>query len=238
MSAKNQHGIEGFGERLDKLISSHFRSSAEFAKKIGVDRSQVRRWLDGENIPRAEILLMIAKELNCDCHYLLTGARSEYADINRVTGLTDHAINTISKLKLMEGRYAPVCDLKTSEILSIALSDECFVSALADYLSCPDIDVVANGYITNQPTTLIKGVQAFGENTYYAEVNMSVPLKSALHIELENSLELVRTTVEAEMNKKLMSMSLCEESGAFKGEGYKYCFHKKFRLKEMDNDGE
>ena len=222
MCAKISYKMDGFGRRLEQLILSRYESNAEFANRIGVDRSQVKRWIDGTSSPRAECLLLIAKEFECDCHYLLTGSSAGYALINHKIGLDDNAIDNLSNLQFCENRYVPVCDLRTSEVLSIALSDEDFICTLADYLTCPDVDLYASGCIMNQPANLKNSTNVIGINTYCIDVNeRKVPLKPILRIEFENILERVRIKIQDEMHNRLLKMSEREEKGVFKGTGYK-----------------
>lgn len=220
---ETQHSLEQFGVRLGSLIFEHFASKAEFAKAIGVDKAQVTRWVDGKAYPRADTLLMIADLFECDCHYLLTGAKADYASINRTTGLNNNAIDVLAKSKDLGSQYIPVCDLKTSEVLNIALSNEAFVTALADYLTSPSTSVFASARIINQPKGLIEGARAWGENTFCIDIeNKPVNLRPLLKAEFENALERVLESVQEEIDRKLTMLSKLKEKNLFEGTGYEW----------------
>lgn len=46
-------------------------SQAQVAKELGVDQSAVSRWETGENMPRAEALVLMAKLYGCTVDELL-----------------------------------------------------------------------------------------------------------------------------------------------------------------------
>jgi len=61
------------GDRIKKLRKLLNLTQKEFAQKIGVIDTLVRKWERGENEPTPKSLRAIAKTYNINLHWLLTG---------------------------------------------------------------------------------------------------------------------------------------------------------------------
>ncbi|HZW49043.1 MAG TPA: helix-turn-helix transcriptional regulator [Bacillota bacterium] len=60
-------------ERIEKLMQGKQITQAEFSRRIGVPVSRVANWRRKGSTPSADLISCIAKVLNVDTHYLLTG---------------------------------------------------------------------------------------------------------------------------------------------------------------------
>ncbi|MEO2082918.1 MAG: helix-turn-helix transcriptional regulator [Desulfurobacteriaceae bacterium] len=61
------------GRRIKELRKKLGLTQREFARRVGVIESLVRKWERGENDPTSKSLQAIAKEFNVNLHWLLTG---------------------------------------------------------------------------------------------------------------------------------------------------------------------
>ena len=69
--------VAGFADRLNEVILCKKFSYREFAKKIGCTVSPVKSWVNGESMPRSELLARICIELDVSADYLLFGKKHE-----------------------------------------------------------------------------------------------------------------------------------------------------------------
>ncbi len=65
--------METLGSRIRKLRNDKKLTQAWLSKASGVSRSSVVQWEQDTNQPRGESLIALAKALNCDPNWLLTG---------------------------------------------------------------------------------------------------------------------------------------------------------------------
>lgn len=87
-----------FGERLQELrIKSGFSSVQAFATAIKYAKSTVSRWETGEAQPSVKILMKIAVLLETNLDYLLTGVDSENTKASAKYGLSNDALNVLTK---------------------------------------------------------------------------------------------------------------------------------------------
>lgn len=63
--------VEMFAESLKALIELNGLNNSTFAKEIGVDVRQVRRWVNAKNLPSINNLNLIAKCFDCPAQWLL-----------------------------------------------------------------------------------------------------------------------------------------------------------------------
>ena len=92
-----------FQKRFNELRGS--MSQKDFAKKIGVSTPTVGFYENGERVPDALTLLMIADTCNVSVDYLLGRAECKTADnesIRNVIGLSDEAIDQLRSLSAMK----------------------------------------------------------------------------------------------------------------------------------------
>ena len=86
-------------ERIQQKLDEKNLKQADLARATGKSSAAVTKWLRGENIPKTEALKQIAKLLNVDDGWLLTGKGSP--------SKLDNNIDLSQKIPL-EGRPIPV----------------------------------------------------------------------------------------------------------------------------------
>ena len=69
--------VPGFASRLNGEILRRGFLYQEFAEKIGCTVSPVKSWVNGETMPRSELLARICIELDVSSDYLLFGKKHE-----------------------------------------------------------------------------------------------------------------------------------------------------------------
>ena len=62
------------GERIFKLRKDKKLSREFLGEKIGVSKTAIKNWEDGENSPKVEFLESLAKYFNVDFNWLVTGS--------------------------------------------------------------------------------------------------------------------------------------------------------------------
>lgn len=72
---KHYNQIEGFADRLSKLMHDRNISGKRLADLIGMERKAVYMWTNGYSMPNSLILARICKVLNVSADYLLFGER-------------------------------------------------------------------------------------------------------------------------------------------------------------------
>lgn len=65
-----------FGERLEHLLKAKWKTLAEAARKLEVERTQLYPWINNEIVPSSEILIKLA-HFGFDIEWLLTGKSAE-----------------------------------------------------------------------------------------------------------------------------------------------------------------
>lgn len=69
--------MESFNDRFERLLADKKLQKKEIAEKIGVSQNGISTWKATGTIPRADIAIKIAKELDVSVEYLITGELSE-----------------------------------------------------------------------------------------------------------------------------------------------------------------
>lgn len=77
---KVENFLSDFGENLSDMLEESNISPYMLANSIGVDRSEIYKYLRKENMPSLHKLILIADRLNCSIDYLL-GLGEENPDI-------------------------------------------------------------------------------------------------------------------------------------------------------------
>lgn len=106
---------ENFVDRIDLLLSERNEKRPSFCEKVGILPPQISMWKKRNSIPPADTLLRIAKYLNADPGWLLTGENfytntnlthaeknEEYrkgyiAGINHIKDIIESRLNDIEK---------------------------------------------------------------------------------------------------------------------------------------------
>lgn len=98
--------ISAFAERLTALRESKGKKRQDVADDIQISRASLEYYEKGKRKPDIEVLLKLADYYNVTCDYLLKGVKTENVSINEVTGLSDKAIETLSRIfKQSKGEY-------------------------------------------------------------------------------------------------------------------------------------
>ncbi len=63
--------LSNFAERLSELIFDAQLSVPEFAKRLGVGRATINRYLSGERMPSTELTIKMADYFSCTIDFLL-----------------------------------------------------------------------------------------------------------------------------------------------------------------------
>jgi len=90
-----------FAARLSKLMEEKRYIQQQLADVIKVKRQTVAQYMDGSIFPRADKLMAIADHFNVSCDYLMgkdACTLPENEEIRKKTGLSDQAIEMLSKL--------------------------------------------------------------------------------------------------------------------------------------------
>lgn len=92
--------IATFRAVLRYKIKKEGFTQEEFAEKIDIGLSTLKKYMNGPNIPDIEIFDRMCSALNCDYDYLFgkidTPTKDIY-DVKEVTGLSDEAVVTLKK---------------------------------------------------------------------------------------------------------------------------------------------
>lgn len=91
--------IEGFAVRLTELREKKKLKRQEVADSIGISRASLEYYEKGKRKPDVEVALKLADFYGVTCDYLIRGVRSEFVGIQKTTGLSDKAIETLSTFK-------------------------------------------------------------------------------------------------------------------------------------------
>lgn len=100
------------GKKLARIFTERFNnefeklgiSQANFSNDIGELDTTISKYRKGITLPRLDMLVKIAKKLNCSTDYLLgltelKSTNEDYKIIHESTGLSDEAINYLRKMK-------------------------------------------------------------------------------------------------------------------------------------------
>lgn len=96
---------ETFAERLKTLRENAGKKRQEVADSLGITRASLEYYEKGKRKPDIEVLAKVAKYYGVSCDYLLNGVKSENISINKITGLSDKAIENLklyNRIKLAE----------------------------------------------------------------------------------------------------------------------------------------
>lgn len=66
-----------FSTRIKNLRNNKGLSMSELANRLGVSKSRINMWENGNSIPNQDILILISKEFNVSIDYLLGNEQME-----------------------------------------------------------------------------------------------------------------------------------------------------------------
>lgn len=90
---------EIIAKRLSELRKEKGVTQDEIANEINVKRTTIANYETGKRAPDYETLIRLADIYGVSCDYIIRGVNSEFADIHRVTGLTNEAIEKLAQYK-------------------------------------------------------------------------------------------------------------------------------------------
>jgi len=123
-----------FGAVLKRRIKEMGYTQEEFADKVGIGYSTLKKYLSGKNLYDVELLLRFAEVLECSCDYLLglsVSPRRENQDISNELRLSDEAIDEIR-------RYANAIDSdmtarRNLEVINAVVTKSMLIEAIGEY---------------------------------------------------------------------------------------------------------
>lgn len=89
--------MDGFGERLTKILEERDISQRDFAKMVCLTECSISRYINGERVPNASTLYKIAKVLNVSSDYLLGIDKSLGITYNDVYSFISNNFSKMSK---------------------------------------------------------------------------------------------------------------------------------------------
>lgn len=123
-----------FGAVLKRRIKEMGYTQEEFADKVGIGYSTLKKYLSGKNLYDVELLLRFAEVLECSCDYLLglsISPKRENQDISNELKLSDEAIDAIR-------RYANAVEIdsiakRSLEVINRVVTRSDFIEILGEY---------------------------------------------------------------------------------------------------------
>lgn len=101
-----------FGQRLKKAISDAGMRNGELAAAMGLDPSRISEWTHARALPRVEQLPRLARELDTDLHWLITGRPAPTGPTDALVG---EAVNALPTLTALAERARAVADVAHSD---------------------------------------------------------------------------------------------------------------------------
>ena len=135
--------------RLAELMAKE-RSQDDAAKKIGISRQNLAKYMSGKALPNSFNLYKIASYFKVSCDYLLGGEMGQNHDINYIiekTGLTHKSIKKLSEYA--KGKETDAILIAINMLLEYNSAD--FLKAFARYtlLSNIENDMFTDQYYVN-----------------------------------------------------------------------------------------
>lgn len=92
---------EIIAKRLSELRKEKGIKQEEVAKLLNVKRATVANYETGKRAPDYDTMIKLADYYGVSCDYILRGVKSEFSEINSITGLMQEAINELAIEKKM-----------------------------------------------------------------------------------------------------------------------------------------
>lgn len=95
--------MDGFGERVSKLLEEIGYTQREFSEMIGVSEGALCRYLKNEREPKLEVIANMATALNTTTDYLLSGKddKNSFAETYRLVARGVTSMTEKEKIDLM-----------------------------------------------------------------------------------------------------------------------------------------
>ena len=85
--------MQTVADRIQSRLAASDRKQADIVRVTGASKGTVSKWLSGTNTPKGNYLIALAKFLNVDSEWLLTGIEKETStsdDVAEVLGWDDN----------------------------------------------------------------------------------------------------------------------------------------------------
>lgn len=163
-----------FAVTFNDLLDSKGVDQEVIANDLGISFGAISNYRNGKAEPKLINLIAIADYLGVDCNFLMTGVKSEYARVSRVTGLSGKALNELKMLSARgnrpgeRGAYIDGVQVDELALLDKLLTSDRFhqlFNALSKYLvygkstaSNPSADMSDNEYSKMQEWLANRGL--------------------------------------------------------------------------------
>ena len=87
--------METFAKTFNQLLIEKKIHQDDLARDIGISTGSISSYRNGKKEPRLSMIVKIADYLDVDCHYLMTGIKSECALSAKETGLSQESLNAV-----------------------------------------------------------------------------------------------------------------------------------------------
>lgn len=143
-----------FAKTLNSILEEQGIHQKELAKRTGIAMSTISDYRHGVKMPKGDNLLELSEALNVDCHYLLTGIKSENYGEAKNLRLSQPAIEKLKGLATVNVLIDSASDFIASDAFynivsaSFAYRNEmCKLSARSDNIAndIADLLPIANG---------------------------------------------------------------------------------------------
>ena len=81
---------------LNELMLEKGLDRTRLAEKADISLSTLNSWASGSNYPGSRTVMLVAKALGVDCHYLLTGTMAKDADKGYELGLSQKSLENLA----------------------------------------------------------------------------------------------------------------------------------------------
>ncbi len=88
-----------FAKIFDKILIERNITTQKIASDTQIGESTISYYRNGKKQPGLSNIITIAKYLNVDCNYLMTGIKAKNNTIHQTTGLSDLSIQKLSRIK-------------------------------------------------------------------------------------------------------------------------------------------
>lgn len=142
-----------FGTILKNRIKEMGYTQEEFAEKAGISLASLKKYMNGTNVYRVDLLPKFAELLECSYDYLLGYSRSpirENSDISNELHLSDEAIRVIRKMASRD--TDDFYYIAYFYILNAIIENQDLILAFVDY-------IMMSQYVENQLRPITDAVQ-------------------------------------------------------------------------------
>ena len=92
-------------QRIRELREKSGITQDRLAKELAISRETVVKWENGERDLKTEYTIKLADYFGVTCDYILRGVKAENISINKLTGLSDEAIISLTNLNKISSKF-------------------------------------------------------------------------------------------------------------------------------------